>query len=57
MVCRIASDRAGVTREEGGFFARLAAGLTDSGVQVLRFDLRAHGRAVGDASFETLQSG
>src|ERR1035441_9705095 len=28
----------GVTREEGGFFTRLAAGLADAGVASLRFD-------------------
>lgn len=32
---------AGVTRREGGFFTRLAAGLAEAGVQCLRFDLRA----------------
>jgi uncharacterized protein len=34
----------GVTREEGGFFTRLAAGLGAAGVASLRFDLRGHGR-------------
>ncbi|MFI8266654.1 alpha/beta hydrolase [Streptomyces sp. NPDC085665] len=38
---------AGVTREEGGFFARLAAGLAGAGVVCLRFDLRAHGMSGG----------
>ncbi|MEU1375961.1 alpha/beta fold hydrolase [Streptomyces triculaminicus] len=38
---------AGVTREEGGFFARLAAGLAASGIRCLRFDLRAHGASGG----------
>ncbi|WP_030277619.1 alpha/beta hydrolase [Streptomyces sp. NRRL B-24484] len=38
---------AGVTREEGGFFARLAAGLTAVGVTCLRFDLRGHGASDG----------
>jgi dienelactone hydrolase len=33
----------GVTREEGGFFTRLAAGLGAAGVASLRFDLRGHG--------------
>jgi len=49
-----ASDRAvvfvhggGVTREEGGFFARLASGLATSGVASLRFDLRGHGESQG----------
>ncbi|MGA5134854.1 alpha/beta hydrolase [Streptomyces olivoreticuli] len=38
---------AGVTREEGGFFTRLAAGLAGAGVRCLRFDLRAHGASGG----------
>ncbi|MFF3067217.1 alpha/beta hydrolase [Kitasatospora sp. NPDC057904] len=38
---------AGVTREEGGFFGRLAAGLAATGVTCLRFDLRAHGASGG----------
>lgn len=38
---------AGVTREEGGFFARVAAGLAEVGVAGLRFDLRAHGASAG----------
>lgn len=38
---------AGVTREEGGFFARLAAGLARAGIRCLRFDLRAHGASAG----------
>jgi alpha-beta hydrolase superfamily lysophospholipase len=37
----------GVTREEGGFFARLAAGLGEAGVASLRFDLRGHGESEG----------
>lgn len=37
----------GVTREEGGFFARLAAGLAEAGVASLRFDLRGHGESEG----------
>jgi pimeloyl-ACP methyl ester carboxylesterase len=37
----------GVTREEGGFFTRLAAGLGDAGVASLRFDLRGHGESQG----------
>lgn len=37
----------GVTREEGGFFARLAAGLADAGIASLRFDLRGHGESEG----------
>lgn len=49
-----ATDRAivlvhggGVTREEGGFFTRLADGLADAGVASLRFDLRGHGQSEG----------
>lgn len=38
---------AGVTREEGGFFTRLAAGLADAGVASLRFDLPGHGESEG----------
>lgn len=37
----------GVTREEGGFFGRLAAGLADADVASLRFDLRGHGESEG----------
>jgi alpha-beta hydrolase superfamily lysophospholipase len=37
----------GVTREEGGFFTRLAAGLGETGVASLRFDLRGHGDSEG----------
>jgi alpha-beta hydrolase superfamily lysophospholipase len=37
----------GVTREEGGFFTRLAAGLAGAGVASLRFDLRGHGESEG----------
>ncbi len=37
----------GVTRDEGGFFTRLAAGLAESGVASLRFDLRGHGESEG----------
>ncbi len=37
----------GVTREEGGFFARLADGLAEAGVASLRFDLRGHGESEG----------
>ncbi|WP_171167659.1 alpha/beta hydrolase [Streptomyces sp. I05A-00742] len=38
---------AGVTRHEGGFFTRLAAGLAATGIRCLRFDLRAHGASAG----------
>ena len=37
----------GVTREEGGFFTRLAAGLGEAGVASLRYDLRGHGDSDG----------
>jgi uncharacterized protein len=37
----------GVTRDEGGFFARLADGLADAGVPSLRFDIRGHGESGG----------
>ncbi|OZM82041.1 alpha/beta hydrolase [Pseudonocardia sp. MH-G8] len=37
----------GVTREEGGFFTRLAEALEASGVASLRLDLRGHGTSGG----------
>lgn len=37
----------GVTREEGGFFTRLAEGLAGVGVPSLRFDFRGHGESDG----------
>jgi pimeloyl-ACP methyl ester carboxylesterase len=37
----------GVSRDEGGFFTRLAAGLAAAGVASLRFDLRGHGESEG----------
>jgi pimeloyl-ACP methyl ester carboxylesterase len=37
----------GVTREEGGFFARLAARLAGAGSPTLRFDFRGHGESEG----------
>jgi uncharacterized protein len=37
----------GVTRDEGGFFTRLAAGLSQAGIASLRFDLRGHGQSDG----------
>ncbi|GGV03739.1 alpha/beta hydrolase [Kitasatospora aureofaciens] len=46
----------GVTREEGGFFTRLAAGLAASGGTSLRFDLRAHGASGGRESELTIAS-
>lgn len=44
----------GVTREEGGFFTRLAAGLGDAGVASLRFDQRGHGGSDGRQEDRTL---
>ncbi|WP_424888995.1 alpha/beta hydrolase [Streptomyces sp. XH2] len=38
---------AGGTRNEGGFFSRIAAALAGAGVRCLRFDLRAHGVSGG----------
>jgi alpha-beta hydrolase superfamily lysophospholipase len=46
----------GVTREEGGFFTRLAAGLAEAGVASLRFDLRGHGESEGRQEELTLSS-
>jgi pimeloyl-ACP methyl ester carboxylesterase len=46
----------GVTRDEGGFFTRIAAGLADSGVASLRFDLRGHGESDGRQEDLTLVS-
>src|SRR5438874_2627382 len=37
----------GVTREEGGFFTRLARGLAEAGIASLRYDLRGHGESEG----------
>lgn len=45
---------AGVTREEGGFFSRLAVGLADVGFTSLRFDFRAHGESEGTQAELTL---
>ncbi|HET9654777.1 MAG TPA: alpha/beta hydrolase [Kineosporiaceae bacterium] len=44
----------GVTREEGGFFSRLADGLAEAGVASLRFDLRGHGQSEGRVEELTL---
>jgi uncharacterized protein len=46
----------GVTREEGGFFTRLAAGLGEAGVASLRFDLRGHGHSEGKQEELTLSA-
>jgi alpha-beta hydrolase superfamily lysophospholipase len=46
----------GVTREEGGFFARLATGLAEAGVASLRFDLRGHGQSQGRQEDLTLSA-
>ncbi|MEX5633862.1 alpha/beta hydrolase [Parafrankia sp. FMc2] len=46
----------GVTREEGGFFTRLAAGLAEAGAASLRFDLRGHGESEGRQEELTLSS-
>ncbi|EGX61354.1 putative hydrolase [Streptomyces zinciresistens K42] len=46
----------GVTREEGGFFGRLATGLADAGIASLRFDLRAHGESEGRQEELTLSA-
>jgi pimeloyl-ACP methyl ester carboxylesterase len=37
----------GVTREEGGFFTRIAQGLAERGTASLRFDFRGHGASGG----------
>jgi pimeloyl-ACP methyl ester carboxylesterase len=37
----------GVTRNEGGFFERMARGLAEVGIASLRFDLRGHGESEG----------
>lgn len=59
----VVSDRAvvlvhggGVTREEGSFFTRLAAGLGEVGVGSLRFDLRGHGESDGRQEEMTLSA-
>ncbi len=46
----------GVTRHEGGFFTRLAAGMAARGVASLRFDLRGHGESEGRQEELTLAS-
>ncbi|MGK8557209.1 alpha/beta hydrolase [Nocardia gipuzkoensis] len=37
----------GVTRDEGGFFTRLAEGLAEAGIASMRYDLRGHGESDG----------
>ena len=37
----------GATRDEGGFFSRIAEGLAAGGVSSLRFDFRGHGASEG----------
>jgi len=44
----------GMTREEGGFFTRLALGLAEAGVACLRYDLRGHGESGGRQEDATL---
>lgn len=44
----------GVTRDEGGFFTRLADGLAEAGVASLRYDLRGHGESEGRQQEMTL---
>jgi pimeloyl-ACP methyl ester carboxylesterase len=44
----------GATREEGGFFARLASGLAEAGLPSLRFDFRAHGDSEGQGEDLTI---
>jgi len=44
----------GVTREESGFFTRLAARLAEAGLPALRFDFRAHGESEGQGEDLTI---
>ncbi|MFJ3778296.1 alpha/beta hydrolase [Streptomyces sp. NPDC090075] len=46
----------GVTREEGGFFTRLASALGEAGIVSLRFDLSGHGDSEGRQEELTLSS-
>lgn len=46
----------GVTRDEAGFFTRVASGLVDVGVASLRFDLRGHGESEGRQEDLTIAS-
>ncbi|MFF5085480.1 alpha/beta hydrolase [Actinoplanes sp. NPDC000266] len=54
--CIVFVHGGGVTREEGGFFTRLAAGLAQRGVASLRFDLRGHGESEGRQEDLTLSA-
>lgn len=47
---------ASVTREEGGFFTRLAAGLAEAGIASLRIDLPGHGESEGRQEDLTLSA-
>lgn len=47
---------ASVTREEGGFFTRLAAGLAEAGTASLRIDLPGHGESEGRQEDLTLSA-
>lgn len=44
----------GVTREEGGFFTRIADGVAEQSVASLRFDFRGHGASEGNQQELTL---
>ncbi|WP_433261906.1 alpha/beta hydrolase [Actinosynnema sp. CS-041913] len=46
----------GVTRNEGGFFTRMATGLAEAGVASMRFDLRGHGESEGHQEELTLST-
>lgn len=46
----------GVTRDEAGFFTRMAGGLADAGIASLRFDLRGHGESEGRQEDLTLSA-
>jgi hypothetical protein len=46
----------GVTRDEAGFFTRLADGVAQAGVASLRFDLRGHGESEGRQEDLTLSA-
>jgi alpha-beta hydrolase superfamily lysophospholipase len=46
----------GVTRDEGGFYVRLAHALADAGITSLRFDLRGHGASGGRQEALTLSA-